>query len=103
MSAHVKQIAKDASIVGGATLLSRILGFFRDMILAYVLGAGIAADAFYVAYRLPNMMRRLFAEGSMTMAFVPVFQKLREEVGDEKAFAMPRSAMVRPSAASKKS
>ena len=64
------------------------------MILAYVLGAGIAADAFYVAYRLPNMMRRLFAEGSMTMAFVPVFQKLREEVGDEKAFAMPRSAMV---------
>jgi putative peptidoglycan lipid II flippase len=94
MSQHVRQIAKDASIVGGATLLSRILGFFRDMILAYVLGAGIAADAFYVAYRLPNMMRRLFAEGSMTMAFVPVFQKLREEVGDEKAFAMPRSAMV---------
>ncbi|MHC1788402.1 murein biosynthesis integral membrane protein MurJ [Solidesulfovibrio sp.] len=94
MSQHVRQIAKDASIVGGATLLSRILGFFRDMILAYVLGAGISADAFYVAYRLPNMMRRLFAEGSMTMAFVPVFSRLREEVGDEKAFAMPRSAMV---------
>ncbi|KHK00692.1 murein biosynthesis integral membrane protein MurJ [Desulfovibrio sp. TomC] len=94
MSHHVRQIAKDASIVGGATLLSRILGFFRDMILAYVLGAGISADAFYVAYRLPNMMRRLFAEGSMTMAFVPVFSRLREEVGDEKAFAMPRSAMV---------
>ncbi|MYL85098.1 murein biosynthesis integral membrane protein MurJ [Desulfovibrio aerotolerans] len=94
MSQHVRQIAKDASIVGGATLLSRILGFFRDMILASVLGAGISADAFYVAYRLPNMMRRLFAEGSMTMAFVPVFSRLREEVGDEKAFAMPRSAMV---------
>ncbi|WP_300161319.1 murein biosynthesis integral membrane protein MurJ [Solidesulfovibrio sp.] len=94
MSQHVRQIAKDASIVGGATLLSRILGFFRDMILAYVLGAGIAADAFYVAYRLPNMMRRLFAEGSMTMAFVPVFTKLREEEGDARAFAMPRAAMV---------
>ncbi len=94
MSHHVKQIARDASIVGGATLLSRLLGFFRDMILAYVLGTGIAADAFYVAYRLPNMMRRLFAEGSMTMAFVPVFSKLRAEVGDERAFAMPRSAMV---------
>jgi putative peptidoglycan lipid II flippase len=94
MSQHVRQIAKDASIVGGATLLSRILGFFRDMILAYVLGAGIAADAFYVAYRLPNMMRRLFAEGSMTMAFVPVFTKLREEQGDERAFAMPRAAMA---------
>ncbi|MFP5259445.1 MAG: murein biosynthesis integral membrane protein MurJ [Acidobacteriota bacterium] len=94
MSQHVRQIAKDASIVGGATLLSRILGFFRDMILAYVLGAGVSADAFYVAYRLPNMMRRLFAEGSMTMAFVPVFSRLREEEGDERAFAMPRSAMV---------
>ena len=94
MTQHVRQIAKDASIVGGATLLSRILGFFRDMILAYVLGAGIAADAFYVAYRLPNMMRRLFAEGSMTMAFVPVFTKLREDEGDARAFAMPRSAMV---------
>ncbi|WP_428559839.1 MAG: murein biosynthesis integral membrane protein MurJ [Solidesulfovibrio sp. DCME] len=93
MSQHVRQIAKDASIVGGATLLSRILGFFRDMILAYVLGAGIAADAFYVAYRLPNMMRRLFAEGSMTMAFVPVFTKLREEEGDARAFAMPRAAL----------
>ncbi len=94
MPQHMKQIARDASIVGGATLLSRILGFFRDMILAYVLGTGIAADAFYVAYRLPNMMRRLFAEGSMTMAFVPVFTKLRQEEGDERAFAMPRSAMV---------
>ena len=94
MSQHVRQIAKDASIVGGATLLSRILGFFRDMILAYVLGAGIAADAFYVAYRLPNMMRRLFAEGSMTMDFEPVFTKLREEEGDARAFAMPRAAMV---------
>ncbi|MGD9608162.1 MAG: murein biosynthesis integral membrane protein MurJ [Desulfovibrionaceae bacterium] len=94
MTQHVRQIAKDASIVGGATLLSRILGFFRDMILAYVLGAGMAADAFYVAYRLPNMMRRLFAEGSMTMAFVPVFTRLREEEGDARAFAMPRSAMV---------
>jgi len=94
MSQNVRQIAKDASIVGGATLLSRILGFFRDMILAYVLGAGISADAFYVAYRLPNMMRRLFAEGSMTMAFVPVFSRLREEEGDARAFAMPRSALV---------
>jgi len=94
MSHNVRQIAKDASIVGGATLFSRILGFFRDMILAYVLGAGVAADAFYVAYRLPNMMRRLFAEGSMTMAFVPVFTRMREEDGDDRAFAMPRSALV---------
>ncbi|GAB6038522.1 murein biosynthesis integral membrane protein MurJ [Fundidesulfovibrio butyratiphilus] len=94
MSAHVKQIAKDASIVGGATLLSRVLGFFRDVIVAAVLGAGPAADAFYVAYRLPNMLRRLFAEGSMTMAFVPVFSRLRQEGGDAPAFAMTRSALA---------
>ncbi len=94
MSSHVKQIARDASIVGGATLLSRLLGFFRDVIVAAVLGAGPAADAFYVAYRLPNTLRRLFAEGSMTMAFVPVFSQLRQAKGDEAAFAMTRSALV---------
>jgi putative peptidoglycan lipid II flippase len=94
MSQHVRQIAKDASVVGAATLLSRILGFFRDVAVAYVLGAGPAADAFYVAYRLPNTLRRLFAEGSMTMAFVPVFLDIREKKGDAAAFAMTRSALV---------
>ncbi|QLA16050.1 murein biosynthesis integral membrane protein MurJ [Desulfolutivibrio sulfoxidireducens] len=94
MNEHARKIAKDVSIVGGATLASRILGFFRDVILAYVLGAGMYADAFYVAYRLPNTLRRLFAEGSMTMAFVPVFSRLRESDGDQAAFSMARSAMV---------
>jgi len=94
MSQQLKQIAKDASVVGAATLLSRVLGFFRDVVVAYVLGAGPAADAFYVAYRLPNTLRRLFAEGSMTMAFVPVFSDLRAKQGDEAAFAMTRSALV---------
>ncbi len=94
MNEHARQIAKDVSIVSGATLASRVLGFVRDMILAYVLGAGMYADAFYVAQRLPNMLRRLFAEGSMTMAFVPVFSRLREERGDQAAFAMARSTMV---------
>ncbi len=94
MSSHVRQIAKNASIVGGATLLSRLLGFVRDVILASVLGAGPAADAFYVAYRLPNTLRRLFAEGSLTMAFVPVFSALRAEKGDEAAFAMTRSTLI---------
>lgn len=94
MSTHVRQIAKNVSIVGGATLLSRVLGFGRDVILASVLGAGPAADAFYVAYRLPNTLRRLFAEGSLTMAFVPVFSKIREEQGDDAAFAMTRATLV---------
>ncbi|WP_027186039.1 murein biosynthesis integral membrane protein MurJ [Desulfovibrio inopinatus] len=94
MSRHNREIAKNASVVGGATLVTRILGFLRDMAVAYVLGAGLSADAFYVAFRLPNLLRRLFAEGSMTMAFVPIFTTIRKEQGDNEAFAMSRSALV---------
>ncbi len=94
MSRHNKEIAKNASVVGGATLVTRILGFLRDMTVAYVLGAGMSADAFYVAFRLPNLLRRLFAEGSMTMAFVPIFTSLKKEQGDGAAFAMSRSALA---------
>src|SRR5512143_3447458 len=59
--------------VGGFTLLSRISGFIRDIILAAVLGAGPVADAFFVAFRLPNHFRALFAEGAFNAAFVPMF------------------------------
>ena len=52
---------------------SRILGFVRDMVLARLFGATPAADAFFVAYRVPNLLRELFAEGSMSAAFIPVF------------------------------
>ncbi|MCG3114730.1 MAG: murein biosynthesis integral membrane protein MurJ [Candidatus Manganitrophus sp. SA1] len=71
---HVeKGIAGAAGIVAFGTLISRILGFIRDMILANLFGATIAADAFYVAFRIPNILRELFAEGSMSAAFIPVF------------------------------
>ncbi len=68
-----KKIAGAAGIVAFGTLISRVLGFIRDMILANLFGATIAADAFYVAFRIPNMLRELFAEGSMSAAFIPVF------------------------------
>lgn len=68
-----KGIAGAAGIVAFGTLISRILGFIRDMILANLFGATIAADAFYVAFRIPNLLRELFAEGSMSAAFIPVF------------------------------
>jgi putative peptidoglycan lipid II flippase len=68
-----KGIAGAAGIVAFGTLVSRVLGFIRDMILANLFGATIAADAFYVAFRIPNMLRELFAEGSMSAAFIPVF------------------------------
>jgi len=94
MSVHSRAIAKNAAIVGGATLLSRILGFVRDVIVAFALGAGPLADAFFVAFRVPNLLRRLFAEGSLTMAFVPVFSRVEREEGVEEAYVMTRSIWV---------
>src|SRR5947209_3629063 len=67
------QVVQAAGVIGLATLLSRILGFIRDMVLARLFGATPAADAFFVAYRIPNLLRELFAEGSMSSAFIPVF------------------------------
>ena len=66
-------LIKNAGIIGSATLLSRILGFVRDMVTANYLGTSIYADAFFVAFRIPNLLRRLFGEGSLTAAFIPVF------------------------------
>ncbi|MDF0642746.1 MAG: murein biosynthesis integral membrane protein MurJ [Nitrospira sp.] len=66
-------VVKAAGLIGVATFSSRILGFIRDMVLARLFGATPAADAFFVAYRVPNLLRELFAEGSMSSAFIPVF------------------------------
>jgi putative peptidoglycan lipid II flippase len=66
------RILKSTAVVGGATLLSRILGFIRDVVLAHAFGAGLAADAFFVAFKIPNFLRRLFAEGAFSHAFIPV-------------------------------
>jgi putative peptidoglycan lipid II flippase len=67
------RVAKAAGLISAATFSSRILGFIRDMVLARLFGATPAADAFFVAYRIPNLLRELFAEGSMSSAFIPVF------------------------------
>ncbi len=67
------ELAQKAGVVAVGTLMSRVLGFIREMVLAGVLGAGPVADAFYVAFRIPNMLRELFAEGSMSAGFIPVF------------------------------
>jgi len=70
-------VVKAAGLIGVATFSSRILGFIRDMVLARLFGATPAADAFFVAYRVPNLLRELFAEGSMSSAFIPVFTEYR--------------------------
>ena len=68
--------------IGGATLASRILGFVRDMVVAQAFGAGPVTDAFFVAFRIPNILRRLLAEGALSTAVIPVFTD----------YAMTRSA-----------
>ncbi|MBV0913963.1 murein biosynthesis integral membrane protein MurJ [Anianabacter salinae] len=78
--------------VGGWTFASRILGFVRDILIAATLGAGPVAEAFLVAFSLPNMFRRFFAEGAFNMAFIPMFSKRLEAGEDAESFA--RDAMA---------
>jgi len=73
--------------VGVWTLASRVLGFVRDIMIAGALGAGPVAEAFLIAFSLPNMFRRFFAEGAFSMAFVPMFSKRLQAGGDARAFA----------------
>jgi putative peptidoglycan lipid II flippase len=73
--------ARDVTTVGTATLLSRLLGFFRDVGIAAVLGAGALSDAYFAALQIPNLFRRLLAEGALNAAFVPTWLRIREEEG----------------------
>ncbi len=87
-----KAFARAAGIVGGFTLISRVFGFIRDMVIAWFFGAGPLSDAFFAAFRLPNLFRRLFGEGSLTVAFIPVFSGYLTDHGKAAAFDMARSA-----------
>lgn len=79
-------LLKSTSIIGGMTLLSRLFGFARDMLLSRLLGAGAVGDSWQLAFQLPNIFRRLFAEGAFSAAFVPLFnRKLSAEDGHSKA------------------
>ncbi|MDP2640557.1 MAG: murein biosynthesis integral membrane protein MurJ, partial [Betaproteobacteria bacterium] len=68
--------------VSSMTLVSRILGFVRDAVIARLFGAGLATDAFFVAFRIPNLLRRLFAEGAFSQAFVPILAEYRTRNGE---------------------
>ncbi|MBZ0253055.1 MAG: murein biosynthesis integral membrane protein MurJ [Candidatus Methylomirabilis sp.] len=72
-------MTRAAGVVSAATLASRVLGLFRDMVIAGFFGAGMGADAFFVAFRIPNFFRRLFAEGSLTASFIPVYAEYLEK------------------------
>ena len=80
--------------VGGLTMVSRVLGFVRDILIAAILGTGPVADAFVVAFRFPNLFRRLFGEGAFNSAFVPLFAKRLEGEGKDAARAFAEEAMA---------
>jgi putative peptidoglycan lipid II flippase len=80
--------------VGGLTMVSRVLGFVRDILIAATLGSGAVADAFFVAFRFPNLFRRLFGEGAFNSAFVPLFAKQLEGEGKEAARRFAEEAMA---------
>ncbi len=84
---------KSIATFGGFTLISRLTGFLRDMFLANSLGAGIIADAFFVAFKLPNLFRSLFAEGAFTSAFVPMLSHKMVSESNEKAFKFASRAI----------
>lgn len=86
MSSH-KQVTRAAGVVGLSTVVTRILGFLREMVIAMLFGAGMEADAFFVAFRIPNTLRRLVGEGALTVAFIPVFVEERHQ-SEERAWAL---------------
>ncbi|MBN3145261.1 murein biosynthesis integral membrane protein MurJ [Pectobacterium brasiliense] len=76
-------LLKSLAAVSSMTMLSRVLGFVRDAIVARIFGAGMATDAFFVAFKLPNLLRRIFAEGAFSQAFVPILAEYKSQQGDE--------------------
>jgi len=89
-----KNVSRAAGVVGFYTLLSRILGLVRDMVLAFFFGTAMAMDAFVAAFRIPNLLRRLFAEGSLTIVFIPVFTEYLTNQTKKDAFELARIVLT---------
>ena len=87
-------VTRAAGVVGFYTFLSRVLGLLRDMIIANFFGSGMSADAFFVAFRIPNLLRRLFAEGSFSVAFIPVFSEYLQKRSREDTFLLARVVLT---------
>ena len=85
MSEH-RQLLKSASLISALTILSRVFGYIRDSRIAFLLGAGTAADAYTTAYRIPNLLRRLVGEGAVSAAFIPVFSRYVAEKKEKDAW-----------------
>ncbi|MCD4812495.1 murein biosynthesis integral membrane protein MurJ [bacterium] len=83
-----KQVAKTAGIISGFTMISRIFGYVRDGLGGAILGAGFANDAYLAAFRIPNLLRDLFAEGALSSAFIPTFTSTAEKEGAKRAWQL---------------
>ena len=89
-----KKIVKDAGVVGTLMVISRILGFVRDSVAAMILGAGIHSDAFFAAFRIPDLFRKFFSDGALSIFFIPVFTTILAQKGKKDAFDMALSALA---------
>lgn len=89
-----KKVSRAAGVVGFFTFLSRILGLVRDMVLAFFFGTGMSMDAFVAAFRIPNLLRRLFGEGSLTIVFIPVFTEYLTVRSRKEAFDLARVVLT---------
>lgn len=89
-----REISKATGIMGVATSLSRVTGLVRDMVVATLFGAGYVTDAFFMAFTIPNLLRRFFAEGSLSAAFIPTFTDVLHKKGREEALRVARIAFT---------
>lgn len=94
MSEPRPSLLKSAGSISIATAMSRVLGLARDQVQSYYFGAGIVTDAFLAAFRIPNLLRDLFAEGALSSAFVPTFTAARTLEGDEAAWRLARRVLT---------
>src|SRR5512134_3189539 len=88
------RIARAAGLVSAMTLVSRVLGLVREMAFASLVGAGYHSDAFRIGFRIPNLLRDLFAEGALSAAFVPTYARIQQEEGREAAFALANRVLT---------
>lgn len=89
-----RKLLRSASVITAITLLSRVFGYFRDQRIAFLLGAGVEADAYAVAYRIPNLLRRLVGEGAVSAAFIPIFSRYLSEENREEAWEFANTMLT---------
>ena len=87
------RFAKAAGLVSSMTLVSRLLGLVREQVFAALLGAGYHSDAFRIGFRIPNLLRDLFAEGALSAAFLPTYARTRKEGGQEAGFRLANGVL----------